>query len=447
MEIDYSRILAEFVAQISYADLDDETIEKTKQCVLDYMGVAIGGSLTSLGKLWFEQYESQANRPEAAVWTPGFPRLSYSHAAAVNAANGHLLDYDDLHNSSIVHPATVTIPTALAVGQQLGSSGEDVIAAIVAGFEVATRLGEAINPSSYWFWHTTAVVGSFSAAAVAGHLFGFDPEAMNQCLGTAGTQASGLWQFLEDGADSKSLHVARANLNGILAADLTQRGFTGARRILEGEKGFIRAVAAEPKWNALIDGFGQPFKVMGNSFKPYACCRHTHAGNYAVRELMVENELAFEDIETITDDTYQTALDITDNPDPKTPYGHKFSLQYTLAAMARYGRLTPDEFDPRATADAGVRQLMHKVTLRAPEYVNSQFLADQDRWIHEVTLVLKDGREFSRRVDYPIGDFNNPLGWTQLAAKFDSLVPDGELRALAAKVQTLETLPDINGLF
>ncbi len=408
----YSRLLADFVAGIRNDDLDVDTIEKTKQCVLDFLGVAMAGALTPQAEIWLDLFNSLPGANEASAWMPGLPRFAYRDAAAFNAACGHMLDYDDLHNTSIVHPAVITIPTALALGQKLGSSGKDVIAAIVAGFEVACRVGEAINPSSYWYWHTTSVVGSLSAANVAGHLMGFDGEQMNQCLGSAGTQAGGLWEFLTDGAMSKTLHTARANLNGIMAAELTKRGFTAANRILEGDKGFVKALAPEPHFDLLTLDLGEPYKVMTNSFKFYACCRHTHAGNYAVTQLMDAHGIAFDDIAAINDETYQQAIDICDNDNPQTPYGHKFSLQYCLAAVARHGLLSPAEFEADITVDPTVRDLMGNVTIGVGDDINAAFLADPNRWAHRVTITTKDGRVVTETIDFPKGDFQNPCHGT-----------------------------------
>ena len=135
-------------------------------------------------------------------------------AAALNAACAHVMDMDDVHNASITHLGAVTIPAALAVGQKLHRSGREVLAAIAAGYEIGARVGEAINPGSYHYWHTTGVVGALCSAVAAGKLMGLDREKLLHAIGSAGTQAAGLWQFLEDGAMSKTLHTANGTLCG-----------------------------------------------------------------------------------------------------------------------------------------------------------------------------------------------------------------------------------------
>ncbi len=155
-------------------------------------------------------------------------------AALVNAASSHLVEQDDLHNSSVLHPATVVFPTVLAAAQDLGKSGRELLLASVAGYEAGIRIGEFLGRSHYRIFHTTATVGTLAAAVAVGKLMDFDEEQFINLLGSAGTQAAGLWEFLRDAADSKQLHTAKAAADGLLAAYLTADGLTGARNILEG---------------------------------------------------------------------------------------------------------------------------------------------------------------------------------------------------------------------
>lgn len=167
-----SKELAQLVADLEYRDLSSEVIEMTKRCIEDILGVAIAGSEKPASLIWTKLINSGKGEGEASLWKKGFPKVNRWGAACVNAAYGHVLDMDDLHNASIVHLAVVTVPAALAVGQYLNKSGQDLITAVVAGYEAGARIGEAINPASYWFWHTTGVVGNFSAAVTAGKLYG-----------------------------------------------------------------------------------------------------------------------------------------------------------------------------------------------------------------------------------------------------------------------------------
>lgn len=447
----YSRKLAEFTSQLRYEDLPQDVIDTTKKCILDIIGVAIGGSNKPASEIWLDTLNSFGGPEEASLWMPGFPKMSYLYASCANAAFGHVLDMDDLHNSSITHLAVITVPAAIAMGERMGKSGQDIINAVVAGYDVGARIGDAINPSAYWFWHTTGVAGNFSAAATAGKLLNLDAEQMNHCFGTAGSQAAGLWEFMYDGAMSKTVHVGKACMNGIIAAELASRGFTGATRILEGDKGFVKAVAKEYDLDALTRDFGQPYKVMTNSFKPYACCRHTHSANYAIQQLIKEKGLKAENVETILDRTYSTAVDLADNPAPKTLYGHKFSLQYCIAAALVYGDVLDNVFTEEATTNPLVQETMKKVAIKLDKAIDAEYKANPEKWIHELDVKMKDGQNHHIRVEYPIGDFNNPFDCDMADNKFKNVTAEflnaKEQEALLDKIHNFEKIDNINDLF
>lgn len=447
----YSRKLAEFTSQLRYEDLPQDVIDTTKKCILDIIGVAIGGSNKPASEIWLDTLNSFGGPEEASLWMPGFPKMSYLYASCANAAFGHVLDMDDLHNSSITHLAVITVPAAIAMGERMGKSGQDIINAVVAGYDVGARIGDAINPSAYWFWHTTGIAGNFSAAATAGKLLNLDSEQMNHCFGTAGSQAAGLWEFMYDGAMSKTVHAGKACMNGIIAAELASRGFTGATRILEGDKGLVKALAKEYDLEALTRDFGQPYKVMTNSFKPYACCRHTHSANYAIQQLIKDKGLKAENVESILDRTYSTAIDLTDNATPKTLYGHKFSLQYCIAAALVYGDVLDNVFTEEATKNPLVQETMKKVTVKMDEAIDAEYKASPEKWIHELDVKMKDGQNHHIRVEYPIGDFNNPFDWDMADNKFRNVtagfINKDEQEALLDKIHNLEKIDNINDLF
>lgn len=219
--------LAQFVANLTFEQLSSKTIKMAKQSFLDWLGCCIRGSeeLPAIILRRVVLAEAQ-NSAISTVFSKHHFRTSSRTAALLNGAASHTLDMDDLHNASIIHLGTVVMPAALAVAERTKSTGQDLITAIVAGYEVGARVGEAVNPDSYFFWHTTATAGTFGAAAAAAKLLNLDCQQTIHCLGSAGTQAAGLWEFLKDGAMSKPLHSGKAAFNGILAADLAKEGFT-----------------------------------------------------------------------------------------------------------------------------------------------------------------------------------------------------------------------------
>ena len=294
-----TRHLANRVANIKFEDLPQETIQMTKQYILDYLGVSIRGWTQKNMDIMSETLGNSADGTKA-IMLNGKKGASNSvlYSAMLNAAASHSQDFDDLHNPSIIHMACVTVPSALAVAEDEELSGKDILAALVAGYEAGARIGESVNPEAYYFWHTTSTCGVFSSAVTVANLKKFNTDQMVQCLGTAGTQAAGLWEFVIDGAMSKTLHVGKANFAGILSAKLTANGFTAAEKILDGDKGFCRAMLTNPHWEKLTEDI-KGFKIDNNSFKPFSCCKYTHPSSYAAQLLRNEQNLKLEDVEKV----------------------------------------------------------------------------------------------------------------------------------------------------
>ncbi len=442
--------LAEYLSALTYDDLSFKAIDSSKKAILDLIGVTIAGSTNPSSLIWRQYFGHLRAKEEATVWNPDFPMTDVRYAAGLNAACGHALDLDDVHKASIIHPGVVTIPVALALGEHLQKSGKEVITAIVAGFETGARIGEAIIPSSYWFWHTTGIVGNFAAAVTAGHLLGLNASEMNHCLGTAGSQAAGLWEFMNDGAMSKTLHAAKACMNGILSAELSKLGFTGATRILEGEKGFVKAVAQKYSMEKILDGLGNGmFKVENDCFKPYACCRHAHSAVYAVQLMMEEPGFDINSIKTIEIKTYRNAVNLIDNPNPQTLYAHKFSLQYCVAAALTYGEVTDSVFSAECVAAPKIKRLMEKIIVKEDEAIEAEYEQDTDKWIHNVEIRFTDGTARIKRVEYPLGDERNPMDWNAITAKFctitSPLLITAKRDAIIDKIQHLEEINNIKG--
>ena len=446
---EYTRELVHHLYQIDYDSLSPKTVENAKLCVEDFIGVALAGEAKKETGIWRAYYTDKATAPEATVFGGEFKKMTAEQAAALNAASGHVLDLDDTHNASIVHLAAITVPTALALGEKLHKSGKDVIAAIVAGYEAGAKIGEAINPSSYKYWHTTAVVGAFAAGTVAGKLLGLTEEQLLHCFGSAGSQAAGLWEFLKTGAMTKVLHTANANLCGMRAAELAYLGFTGAPAILEGERAFVRALAPEYHLERLTD-FSMGPEIDRNSFKAYACCRHTHSANFCVEQLLKEKTIDVNEIEAIEDRTYHTAIETTNNPYPSTPYAAKFSLQFCISAMLVTGGLSDRVFTEENLKNPAIRALMPRIRMIDDPDINEAFRKDPCRWTHDLTIRMKDGSEIHGRVDYPIGDFNNAFDWEMEDRKFDLLADSlsGPVReALKERLHHLEEIGDLSELF
>ena len=440
--------LSAFLVATQSTDIPDPVINDAKYYTLDWLGSAIAGTETEPGRMLLAYAVSQAGQG-ATVIGLGEERNA-DLAALTNGALSHIVEMDDLHRASVVHPAAPVIPAALAMAEREGRSGLDFLTAVVLGYEVAIRIGEAVGRSHYRFWHNTATCGVFGAATAAGWLLGLDAEQMVWALGNAGTMAAGLWEFIADGAMSKHLHAGRAASSGVLAADLARRGFTGARRILEGEQGFFAATSSDARPDLVVAGLRHDmadYKIAGVSIKPYPSCRHTHPAIDAALALRQEDELAPEHIEEVEVATYQAALALTDNPFPTHPYAAKFSLQYCVACALARGRVGLDDFGPEALEDEAVRRLMAKMSVGLSEELDDHY---PQEWPARVQVALADGRKLAQLVKVPKGDPENPLTQAELEEKFRLLTAGtgyGEMaNVLIEGVNWLERLERVRQL-
>ena len=418
----YTRKLAEYLTALSYEDLPEATVRMTKACILDWLGVAMRGSQEQPAKL----LRRQVARPEdatgeATVLDVKTGRASAMNAAFCNGAASHTLDFDDLHNPSIVHIATVVIPAAFAVAEREKKSGKELLAAVAGGYELTARVGESVMPESYYYWHTTGTTGTFGAAAAAGMLLGLNADEMNNALGNAGTQSAGLWEFVAEGAMSKPLHTGKSAYGGVLAAYLAKDGFTGAQNILEGPKGFCRAMTTVPHFEKLTEGLGQSFKIDENSFKPYPCCKHSHAAIYAAQTLCKDEAIASEDIDEVIIRCNSIVDSLINNPDPKTPYGGKFSIQYCVAEVILRGQVSLESFSPEELTNTELRTFMERVKVIFDDEIQKIYEADHSKLVSKVIIKLKNGRSVEMLVEYPKGDPENPMSWEESVSKFKSL--------------------------
>jgi len=409
-----SQALAAFAAQLRFEDIPDAVARRTEDLFLDWIGSALAGKgarpVETIAR--FAATQGPGDGPAEVLISRR--RTSPYFAAMVNAAASHVAEQDDVHNGSVFHPAAVVFPAALATAQALGSSGRELIAASVAGYEVGIRVGEFLGRSHYKIFHTTGTAGTLAAAAAVGRLLKLDADQMLHAFGSAGTQAAGLWEFLRDAADSKQLHTAHASAAGLMAAQLASDGFTGARRILEGPQGLAAGMSRDADAARLIDGLGTRWTLAETSFKFHASCRHTHPAADALLQLMREHDLPSQRIARVTAQVHQGAIDVLGPVvDPQTVHQAKFSMGTVLGLIALHGRAGLGEFDAHYR-DPAVVALRQKVEMRLDDEVDAAYPA---RWIGKVVVETTDGRTLSARVDEPKGDPGNTLSRAELEDK------------------------------
>src|SRR4051812_3123347 len=347
-----TRELAAFIASIRYEALPEPVVARTEELFLDWLASALAGR-SALAIAAIEHFAALMgpSTGSAEVLTSR-RRSSPFFAALVNGGASHFVEQDDLHNSSVLHPGTVVFPAVLAAAQHAGISGKATIAAAVAGYECGVRVGEFLGRSHYRIFHTTGTAGKLAAAAGVAHVLQLDADRTQHCLGSAGTMAAGLWEFLRDAADSKQLHTAKAAADGLMAAYIARDGFTGARQILEGKQGMAAGMSSDADARWLTDGLGSRWALAETSFKFHASCRHTHPAADALLALMNEHRLSAEDVREAVAHVHQGALDVLGPvTDPQSIHQSKFSMGFVLALIALKGRAGLADFTESSLKD------------------------------------------------------------------------------------------------
>jgi 2-methylcitrate dehydratase PrpD len=450
-----TRVLAEFLADTTYGDLPASVVDECYRATLDWLGSALAGALEPPARIAQNVARGLGSSDDATMLGAGVG--SAPAAALANGVASHILELDDVHKGSTLHAAAPVVSAALAVGERERANGHAFTLAIALGYDAALRIGEAVNPSHYRFWHPTGTAATFGAAAAAGSILRLTSTQMLDALGTAGTQAAGLWEFNADGAMSKHLHPGKAAFNGVLAADLARLGFTGATRILEGERGFFRATAARFDPTRITDELGQRWKITENCYKLHSCCAHTHTAIDVALDIRARRawsaRQALDEIASIDLETYEAGYDIVKDLDPTTPYRAKFSLAYCVAVALLEGRVGLEQFDSTRFGVDGVvapdvAALLPRIRVSVRDDLTRMYPA---RWPTQVTVATRDGGIERGINEYPRGNPENPVSTETLEEKFLGLVGPRYGDAYAARAlsvaRALGDCADVRKLF
>lgn len=340
------------------------------------------------------------------------------HLAFLMGGLCHILETDDLHRGSVVHPGCVVVPAAWALARHRRASGRALLESVLHGFEATTRVGMAVGPAHYRIWHNTATCGPYGSAMAAAYLLGLSDAQAVDALGNAGSQSAGLWQFLETGAMTKHLHAGHAAEAGLKAGELAVFGFTGPPHILEGEKGFFRAACPDADPAAVLRAPDAPWQLLLTSIKPWPSCRHTHPAIDAAEELRVK--IAGRAIEAVEVDAYQAALDVCNRPVANSDYEAKFSLQHAVAAALTRHPVDFEAFGPAARSECAALALKVSVAAREP-YLS----AYPKSWGSAVRVRLVDGTKLEVARQNAKGDPEAPLSDADMVAKARMLLAHG----------------------
>lgn len=435
--------LAEFAADLGRGEVPAEARHAAKRCVVDWFAAAIPGGVLPPASLMADALGAGGEAPEARL-IPSGRRVGRRSAALINGAAAHVIEFDDIFRDALYHPGAPVIAAALAVAEAQGAGGLGLLAGVIAGYEVSTRIGAAVSPAHYEFWHTTGTVGCFGAAAAAAAILGLDGRRTAFALGNAGTLAAGLQEAFRGSDMSKPLHAGRAAETGVLVALLAERGVSGSPTILDGPRGFGAAMAKSPDWRAATDGLGSRWNIQATTQKNHAACGHVFAAVDGVIALRDAHRLTPDRVARISVGTYAKALEICGNREPRTPYDGRFSLVYCLAVALLTGRLRLEAFEPARLADPAVRELMRRIEVRLDAEAEAAF---PKRRSAVVEVETGDGRRLRHYAPTRKGDPENPLTDVELAGKYRELVaPALGAKAAESLLDLLWRLEEVNDL-
>ncbi|WP_193188329.1 MmgE/PrpD family protein [Nisaea sediminum] len=436
---------AGFVAGLDKTQLPDSTRHHARRCVLDWFAAAVPGGVLPPATLLENAIAEDLDRGMCRI-VPSGRHATARAAALINGAASHTVEFDDIYRDGLFHPGVVVIPAALALAEDKGVSGDIFLRAVIAGYETANRIAAAVNPAHYDFWHTTATVGFFGAAAASSVVLGLTAAQTAHALASAGTMAAGLQQAFRAEAMSKPLHAGRAAEGGVLSARMAEAGITGALDILDGAAGFGAAMSRNVDWTAAVAGLGTDWTIERTTQKNHAACGHVHAAVDAAREIVTANGLKAGEIARIEVGSYAKSLEICGNADPKTAFEAKFSLPYCVGAAIATGAVRIAAFTPEALADRDIRAVAAKVDHSVDPDCEAAFPKKRSA---RVTIETVDGRHFSHYAPTRKGDPDAPLSDAELDAKFTELAADvlgAESDALREAIWGIDKLPTLADL-
>lgn len=433
---DVTRTLARYLVTAGYDDLPAGVRREGVRTLLNWVGVAIGGSrhdtvdiaVAALAPFCGPAQASLLGRRE---------RFDIMNAAFVNGVSSHIFDYDDTHLKTVIHPAGPVASAILAFAEMQPVSGRDFLNALVLGVETECRIGNAVYPNHYDVgWHITGTAGVFGSAAAIGKLMKLNEQQMVFALGLAASQPVGLRESF--GSMNKSFNPGRAASNGIFAAVLASKNFTSSDGMIEAKRGWANTISTKQDYGEITQDLGTRYETALNTYKPFACGIVLHPAIDAAIQLRNDNRLAADQIERIDLKVHPLVLELTGKNTPQTGLEGKFSVYHAVAVAVIEGAGGEKQFSDRAVKDPAVVALRQRVVPVitpgiAPEQV-------------DMSIVLKDGRTLNRTIRHAVGSVEAPMTDAQLEAKFadlaDGILPGPAARRVMDACWSIERLED-----
>ncbi len=435
---DVTRQLAAWVVQSRFGDIPARARYEAVRSMFNWVGCCLGGARHVTTDRALAALAEFSGKPEATVLGRE-DRLDILHAALMNGITSHVLDYDDTHLETIIHPAGPVASAILALGERRHTSGEDFMHAFILGVEVECRIGKAVYPSHYERgFHITGTAGVFGGAAAAGKLLGLSEQQMIWALGIAATQSAGLKTMF--GTMCKAFHPGSAGQNGLKAALLASKDYTSDNGAIEAREGFAFTYSDAVDFSQITDNLGGSYEVERNTYKPFACGIVTHPIIDGCIQLRNEHRLEPEQISSVSLRVNPLVLKLTGKKTPQIGLETKFSIYHASAAAIIRGAAGPNEFTDETAQDPQVIALRDKVEARADESVSEEEAF--------VSITLKDGTVLQKHVEHAIGSIERPMSKEALEKKFadQATLPQDQVERVMALCWDIEALDDVSAI-
>ena len=436
--------LAEYAAGLRYEDLPPDVVRRAKDCMTDTFAVIVQGSGLPWSQIAIRYAQRSGTGGKSRIFGINGPMVQAAAAALANGTSAHAFESDNLTRPGAgVHPGATLLPPALAIAQEQGSSGRELLTAITAGFEVMYRIGRAtMHSNERHGFHAPGTTGPFGAAVAAGHLLKLDAETMTNALGIAGSLAGGLMEFARSGTGAmvKRLHLGRAAESGVLAACLAADGFTGPRTVLEGDAGFLKVFCTEWDLSELTHGLGSEFATLNLCLKRFPIHMTAHTAVQAVLDLRAEHSFDAAQVARVQVSGNERMATINNIPEPTDIMMAQYSIPFCVALALYRDPQDPASFDQSALADRNIRAMCRSVDVTA---------ADPPLKVpgaSKVTIWLRNGHMMSREVEDYDGTPSRPLRPAELRDKFTMFIKGSGMAQAAStfdRLQNIEQEPDL----
>jgi len=441
--------IAEYLEQFNCQDIEGEVLEAVRSAITDYVGVILAGVPEKGSVIMRHVISGLGGAPQATVWGGGF-KTSMPLAAMANGMSAHAHDYDDTNRVMMSHPSIQLLPGPFAAAEFERRSGFDLMAAYVAGFEVGAKIGRALNPDLvFQGWFPVGTLGILMQTAACAKFFDLSKDQIIMALGIAANLASGL--RCNNGSMAKPLMAGYVGHNGILASLFAREGMTANTQALEDKFGFLEnfSRANKARLTKAVESLGKPLDIIesGLSYKLYPCCAGTHMPIDCVLQIVKENRINSERIETINVSIGSYAKFLLIHPRPKTAMEGKFSLEYCVARAFLDGEMGTEQFTPAKISDPLVAGIIEKVH---PNYFETTTAKEGEQVFIpvQVDVKMKDGTVYSARVEHAKGTSHNPLTSGEREAKLDQccreIMSAGSISMLKEQLRSFESISDMS---